>query len=116
MALNFKKKAQIDQEVSELSLRNAVKSARTFGEKLMEDFVMENIVMGITQDNMTEAVLDIMAPIEAALRTGSLHIAIKRIKEIPQESKDVKYITDARLLVAVNKLETYLNLPLSETL
>jgi hypothetical protein len=91
-------------------------AAMGFGKKVLEDFIAENISMGITQDDMSEAVLDAMSRVEPALRTGTLYVAIKRLKEIPAESKDDKYITDARLLEAVNKLEEYLGVPLSETL
>lgn len=100
----------------EQQLRSIVKNAISFGSQLMEDFVIENIVMGITQDNMSESVLDAMAGVESALRTGTLHVAIKRLKEIAPEQKDAKYITDARLLDAVNKLEEYLGMPLSADL
>ena len=98
------------QKAQEDALRAVLKNAVAFGTKLMEDFVMENIAMGITADNMSEAVLDAMAPVESALRTGTLHVALKRLKEVPVELKDPKYITDARLLAAVNKLENYLGL------
>lgn len=98
------------------ALQLIVSSARKFGDELMTDFVMQNIVLGITQANMTETVLDIMSPIENALRTGSLYVAISRIKAIPAESKDATFITNARLLEAVNKIETYLNIPLSQNL
>jgi hypothetical protein len=98
------------------ALRAMVRNAVAFGSELMEDFIMENITLGITQDNMSESVLDAMAPVEAALRTGTLHVAIERLKSIPIELKDEKYITDIRLLEAMNKIEAYLGLPLSQEL
>lgn len=113
--LSAREAAQLAQQ-QEQALRSVLQNAVAFGTKLMEDFVMENIAMGITVDNMSEAVLDAMAPVEAALRTGTLHVALKRLKEIPVEQKDAKYITDARLLAAVNELEEYLSLPLSAEL
>jgi len=79
-----------------VDLRAVVRAAIAFGNAIIEEFTVENIMLGITQDNMTETVLDIMAPASEALRSGSLYAAITRIKAIPAESKDAKYITDVR--------------------
>lgn len=94
----------------------AVASAMSFGSALVEDFAAENVLLGITADGMTGAVLDNMASVMNALKSGSLYEAIVRIKAMPAESKDAKYITDSRLLEAVNKLEAFLGLPLSSSL
>lgn len=111
----MKSQAQAEQQQAEQAaqLRLIVTNAMAFGSKLMEDFIVENVQMGITSDNKSEAVLDAMAPIEAALRTGTLYVALERLKAIPQELKDDKYITNERLLVFVNRLEEYLGIELS---
>lgn len=114
--IKIKKKIDVQKEQQAAQLRSAVTNAMAFGSKLMEDFIVENAKMGITQDNMSEAVLDALAPVEAALRTGTLHVALKRLKTIPVELKDPKYITNERLLAFINRLEEYLGLPLSVTL
>lgn len=101
------------------SLENARRILRTavaFGNQVIEDFTLENMALGITSDDMTDTVLDNMAPIMAALRSGSLNSAMARIRAVPAEDKDVKYITDARLLAALNKIEQFMGLPLSEDL
>lgn len=108
--------AQIAAQQQAAQLRSIVTNAMAFGSKLMEDFIVENVQMGITQDGKSEAVLDAMAPVEAALRTGTLYVALERLKTIPQELKDDKYITNERLLVFVNRLEEYLGLELSLSL
>jgi hypothetical protein len=102
--------AQKDQIISLL------RAAKSFGNQLAEEFTVENMALGITQDDMAGEVLDKMASVLLALQSGSLHEAIKRIKEIPVELKDEKYITDTRLLEAVNKIEAYLGLELSQEL
>jgi hypothetical protein len=113
-------KAQASAEQAEAEaaaqLRSIVTNAMAFGSKLMGDFIVENVQMGITQDQKSEAVLDAMAPVEAALRTGTLYVALERLKAIPEELKDDKYITDERLLVFVNRLEEYLGVELSLSL
>lgn len=96
--------------------RSAIRRAVAFGNQLVEDFSVENVVLGITVDMMTGPVLTKMSPVSDALRSGSLHEAISRLKSIPAQDKDVKYITDVRLLDAVNKIETFLGVPLSQTL
>lgn len=107
---------QIDAQDQDLAIRSALRAAMSEGNQIVEDFTAENIVLGITADNMTGAVLDAMAPVMEALRSGSLYEAITRAKAVPAESKDDKYVTDSRLLAAVNRIETYLDIPLSETL
>jgi hypothetical protein len=91
-------------------------SAKTFGEQLMKEFATENIVMGITQDGMTSAVRKAMTEVILALTTASLYDAIAEAKAIPAEKKDPKYITDARLLSFINKIEAYLEIALSTEL
>lgn len=97
-------------------VRSAISRAMAFGNTLITEFAADNVMLGITVDGMTGAVLDKMASVAAAATTGSLYEAIARIKAIPEEDKDAKYITDARLLELCNKVETYLNIPLSESL
>ena len=110
------KKAADVQAAQAEALRQIIIGAEAFGKKLSQDFKIENVVLGITQDGMTGTVLDKMSRVMAALDSGSLHEAISRIKAIPEADKDAKYITDARLLEAANKLEAYLGLPLSTEL
>jgi hypothetical protein len=87
--------------------------AMEFGRLLMLDFTTDNIMLGITQYNKTNTVRKALAEVESALRTGSLKDAITEMRAIPANQKDTIFITDARILVMINKLETYLGLPLS---
>jgi hypothetical protein len=45
-----------------------------------------------------------------------LYDAIAQAKAIPAENKDSVFITDARLIKFINKVEEYLGIPLSTTL
>lgn len=87
-----------------------------FGNKLIRDITIENMALGITQDGMTGTVRKALAETLSALMTGSLYDAIDELRAIPEDKKDNKYISNARLLVAINKLETYLGKPLSSSL
>jgi hypothetical protein len=84
-----------------------------FGVGLARDFTVENIMLGITQYNKTNEVRKALAEVWSALETGSLNDAIVEMRAIPANKKDAIFITDARILVMINKLETYLKLPLS---
>lgn len=88
-------------------------NAVNFGKGLLKEFTVQNIMMGITADNMTGTVLDSMTSVIVAINNASLKDAIVKAKSIPEEAKDGKYITDARLLSFINKIETYLGIPLS---
>lgn len=94
----------------------AVQKATQFGSRVIQEFTVENIILGITADDMTKTVRQNMIEVLSALQTGSLYDAIDEAKSIPAPSKDAKYITDARLLSFINKIETYLEIPLSEDL
>lgn len=88
-----------------------LEDAINFGSKLMSEFTNENINMGVTQDGMTKAVRKALTEIIMCLITGSLYDAIDEVKHIPTDKKDGKYLTNARLTVFINKIETYLGLP-----
>lgn len=97
-------------------IKASVKSAKDFANQLIIDFATENIMLGITQDGKTGIVLQKLTSVLFAMITGSLYEAITRVKEIPESDYDDKYITAARLLIFVNKIEAYLNVPLSTEL
>jgi hypothetical protein len=96
-----------------LGIEEVVSSASRFGSELMITFAAENVLLGITQEGKTGEVLTKLAGVQLAMQAGSLYEAITRIRAIPLEEYDTKYITEARLLVFINKIEEYLGLPLS---
>lgn len=98
------------------AIKSNVAKAKSFADDLLIQFASENIQLGINADDMVDEVLDVMAPVLVALQSASLTSAIKRAKAIPSASYDSKYVTAARLLQYVNKIETFLNLPHSESL
>ncbi len=97
----------------EEAIRNIIRGARSFGNQIIEDFAVQNIMLGITQDGKTGQVRKACSEVIDCLVTGSLYDAINEIKAIPVESRDVKYLTPARLTTFCNRIETYLGLPLS---
>lgn len=104
--------ARAAAEAPRLALRRAIDEGRA----IEEDFSVDNIMMGITQDGMTGQVLDAMMPTILALRSGSLYEAMDRMRAIPESDKDPKYVNDARLLAALNRIERHLGLPESPSL
>lgn len=93
-----------------------VVEAMKFGQQLMTQFAAENIILGIIEAGMTKIVRQNLSEVVGALITGSLYDAINELKNIPENKKDTVFITNERLLIFVNKIEKYLNLPLSENL
>lgn len=104
------------QKAQMAAISKKVAEIAAFSTTLLNQFNAENIAMGITADNKTEDVLDIMLPVVNALQSGAPTIAIKRVKAIPSASYIPKYVTAARLLSYVNKIEAFLELPVSSSL
>ena len=97
-------------------ITNVLSPAIAQGLIISEAFTAENIAMGITQAGKTDDLLTACERVFYCLQAGSLYSAIAAAKSIPAELKDATFLTNARLLIMVNKLEAYLGLPLSETL
>jgi hypothetical protein len=100
----------------ELTVAQAIEDSIDFGWLVLREFSKENVMLGITQAGMTNRVRTVTAEVINALSTGSLYDAIAQAKAIPTENKDSVFITDARLIKFVNKVEEYLGIPLSITL
>lgn len=90
--------------------------AITKGQELIITFAAENISLGITQAGMTTQVRTVTADVVSALNTGSLYDAITAARAIPSASYDTTFVTAARLLTFVNKIEDYLGIPRSTSL
>lgn len=100
----------------EAVVRNTISEAMSFGSQVILEFATSNVMLGITQDQMTGTVRRVTSEVISCLTTGSLYDAINELKAIPSESYDSKYITEARLLECCNKIEDYLGISLSESL
>lgn len=101
---------------TQLGIETVVSAASHFGQGLMITFAAENVLLGITQEGKAGEVLNKLSHVMAALQAGSLYEAMSRVRAIPGTDYDVKYITEARLLLFINRIEAYLGLPLSEVL
>lgn len=98
---------------SEYNLKRIVEGALGKGQALIQEFITENLVLGITQAGKTKEVRQAMAEVTSCLMTGSLYDAIDELRLIPTEAKDATFITDVRILSYINKIESYLGLELS---
>jgi hypothetical protein len=103
----------VDNDPLETIRNNILVPARTFGQLLIDDFAAENILLGITQSGMTNQIRKTLTEATLCLLTGSLYDAIHEAREIPEEEKDGVFINNARLLSFINRIESYLGLPLS---
>lgn len=99
-----------------------------FVKKLINTFAAENIAMGITQANKTANVLGIFTKkypvddpdfpicLKDTFDTGSLYAALQVLAYV-RANEDLTglspYITDARIVILMNKIEGFLGLPLT---
>lgn len=97
-------------------VEGVIQRARSEGDRLINKFAAENVMLGITADGKTGQVRKALSEVMSALQSGSLKDAIEEVRAIPAPKKDAKYITDVRLLSFINQLETYLGMTLSEEL
>lgn len=100
----------------QLGIEGVVTAATQFGQGLMISFAAENVMLGITQDGKSGEILTKLQGILAAVQSGSLYEVITRVRSIPVEDYDIKYITHDRLLAFIHRIEDYLGLPRSTEL
>ena len=106
----------VDTDVINNILKTKTIPARIFGQGLIDNYIAESSSLGILQSGLTSHVRKASSEVINSLLCGSLYEAIDEIKLIPIEDKDEIFLSDARLLILVNKIEKYLNIPLSENL
>ena len=106
----------VDNDPHEYIKNNILVPARSFGQSLIDEFAAENILLGITASGLTNQVRKALGETTMCLLTGSLYDAIYEAKAIPQGSWDGTYISEARIISFVNRIETYLGVPLTTDL
>lgn len=94
-------------------INNKINEAIIFGKQLQEDFIKENVKLGITQLGLTNHIRKTLREVKDALDTGSVYDAVTEIKNIPPESLDSNILTSSRLLLFRNKIEIFLEVPLA---
>lgn len=92
--------------------KQVVLARMDFSIGLIAQWAAENRLMGITV-SQSLTVFSYFCNILVALQIGALETAIALIKGLPPESRDGRFITDARLLQYVNLCEDYLGIPRS---
>jgi hypothetical protein len=80
---------------------------------IQDEFIKENILLGIEQRGLTEQVLNIAAPVMAALQGLALKVAVMRLKEINPSGFDGVILNEERLLKFRNKIEAAFGAPLA---
>jgi hypothetical protein len=85
-------------------------AAQEFGEKIYNDFIDENITLGITQLGLTSHIRKALFQVSDAVKSGSLYDAIIEIKSLDPVVFDSAILTSARLLIFRNKIEEFLNI------
>ncbi len=108
----------ISDVTSEYQLSDAIstlKSNREFGMSLIDTFAIENVAMGVN-DEQSDLVLSALASVLMALSNGYLETAIRRVKDLNPATFDGVFLSEARLLGYVNRIEIHLGITLSTSL
>ena len=94
------------------SVKAAVIKAKSACADLEVEFMAGNSILGIKVDGLAvkKSVLSALAGVSSALKVGDPDLVIAELKAIPAASHDAKYITDARLLDAANKMRAAMGL------
>lgn len=105
----------IEPTIEEI-IKLKIAASEDFGLALMNQFVIENVLMGITQYGKTIAVTDYLHKLSHYIMTGSLYAAIQQINVIIADESELKislipFITNNRMILYKNKIEDYLQIP-----
>lgn len=93
-----------------------INDAIGFGNEMIVQASVENVLLGITQAGKTKDVSDYLSNMQQYLRAGSLYAAIDEINSLMSQdipSSISPFITLARLTSYKNKIQTYLEIPLT---
>lgn len=96
------------QEIVTLKINNAI----VFGESLIVQAAVENVLLGITQANKTKEVSDYLSNLQMYLRSGSLYAAITEINNLKNAglpSELSPWVTTARLNAYITQIQAFLS-------
>lgn len=88
-------------------------AAITFGNNMIVQAAVENVLLGITQANKTKDVSDYLERLQLYLRTGSLYAALQEINSLLADSNRASlnlspFVTDDRLNAYKASITTFL--------
>lgn len=94
----------------------SLQTAQGFGESLITDFKVNNVLLGITASGKTRAVASFLTEMLAACSTGSLYMAIAICDEILANTSAEKtnlapFVTNDIITQYKNQIQDYLILP-----
>jgi len=100
--------AKVKSDANEVRMKaeQAVAHMKQVCNQLEISFMAENSLLGIREEGLikkTEVATKLM-PVMSAIKTGDPDLVMAALIAIPAEDYDEKYINEARLLSAVNKL------------
>lgn len=96
----------------------SINNAAEFGQDLIVQFAVQNVLAGITQAGKTIAVANYLMPVSYYMNTGSLYAAINEINSLIADTSDAKsalspFITNQILYDYLNKIQSYLEIPIT---
>lgn len=88
-----------------------IKESTAFGKSIIDEFTVENVLLGITQAGKTRALSDYCHKLVHYISTGSLYAAVEQIDAMIAAGLDPSlspFITEARLLSYKSKIVDFL--------
>lgn len=88
-----------------------IKEATIFGESILKEFTIENVLLGITQAGKTRQVSDYCHKLSHYISTGSLYAAMEQVDYMISQGLDPTldpFVTEARLLAYKQKIANFL--------
>ena len=92
-----------------INVADAIQRAMVFGRQIIADFGAENVIRNLSVQQVGQ-VAQMLAPLVILLQTGSLYTALAVMSSIVP---DGVLLTGTLRLKYMNKIQAYLNLPLS---
>jgi hypothetical protein len=90
-----------------------ITDAKEFGDKLLNEFATENVLMGITQAGKTIEVTDYLHKLSHYMMTGSLYAALTEIDVILADTNRdhlAPFVTTERMEIYKDKIKQFLGL------
>lgn len=99
-------------------IQASISLAAAYGSNLSVEYATSNVLQGITQAGKTQIVADYLRNLAYYLSNGSLYAAIAEINLLIADTTDAKtavapYVTNSILYIYLNKIQTYLQIPLT---
>jgi hypothetical protein len=111
--LNGLTQAGEEAKAAPAQIQAAINAATDFGNSLIVNYSVQNVLLGISQSGMTQAVTDYGANLQRYLTNGTLYAAIDELNTLiaaGAPSNLAPYVTNDILYSYLNQIQTWLEI------